>query len=118
MYGAIGSDIVHSGPFSLTHTLQRMGSRRTFLLEPMPVHEMCTIRIEAGFTKQVIDVTEVSSPESRLCAVTEAKVSAEGGRIIGTANVARVRLRGVDVMLRCVRIHLSSSLLSTDAQFG
>ena len=43
MYGAIGSDIVHSGPFSLTHTLQRMGNRSTFLLEPMPVREMCTI---------------------------------------------------------------------------
>ncbi len=45
MYGAIGSDIVHSGPFSLTHTLQRMGSRLTFVLEPTPVREMCTIAL-------------------------------------------------------------------------
>jgi hypothetical protein len=45
MYGAIGSDIVHSGPFSLTHTLQRMGNRTTFLLEPMAVPEMCTIAL-------------------------------------------------------------------------
>jgi hypothetical protein len=45
MYGAIGSDIVHSGPFSLTLTLQRMGGRPTFVLEPAPVREMCTIAL-------------------------------------------------------------------------
>jgi hypothetical protein len=45
MYGAIGSDIVHSGPFSLTRTLQRTERRPTFLLKPMPVREMCTIAL-------------------------------------------------------------------------
>jgi hypothetical protein len=45
MYGAIGSDIVHSGPFSLSHTLQRMGGRSTFILEPMAVQETCTIAL-------------------------------------------------------------------------
>lgn len=45
MYGAIGSDIVHSGPFSLTHTFQGMGSRPTFFLEPMAVRQMCTIAL-------------------------------------------------------------------------
>jgi hypothetical protein len=36
LYGALGSDIVHSGPFSLLTIQRQIGDRKTFLLRPMP----------------------------------------------------------------------------------
>ena len=32
LYGALGSDILHSGPFSLAGTVRSMGGRQTFVL--------------------------------------------------------------------------------------
>jgi hypothetical protein len=48
LYGAIGSDVVHSGPLSLTRILQLMLGRETFILQPMPLHEMCTLSLAAS----------------------------------------------------------------------
>lgn len=48
LYGALGSDIVHSGPFSLTRIQQTMGNRRTFVLQPTPVSDMCSIALASS----------------------------------------------------------------------
>ncbi len=46
LYGALGSDIVHSGPFSLLTRVQRlMGNRETFVLAPMPAPDLCTLAL-------------------------------------------------------------------------
>lgn len=50
LYGALGSDIVHSGPFSLAHTLQALDGRQTFLLRPIPVIDLCTIALASSNT--------------------------------------------------------------------
>jgi hypothetical protein len=44
LYGELGSDIVHTGPFSLARTLQALGNRQTFILQPKPIGEACTNR--------------------------------------------------------------------------
>ncbi|MBI2828128.1 MAG: hypothetical protein HYX77_02500 [Acidobacteria bacterium] len=48
LYGAIGSDIVHTGPFSLKRTLQAIGNRNTFILQPTPIAEPCTIALASS----------------------------------------------------------------------
>lgn len=50
LYGALGSDIVHSGPFTtLTRMRQRtIGDRATFSLAPMPISDMCTIALASS----------------------------------------------------------------------
>lgn len=50
LYGAFGSDIVHSGPFSLAHTLRAMDGRKTFLLRPTPNIDLCTIALASSNT--------------------------------------------------------------------
>lgn len=45
LYGAIGSDIVHSGPFSLSRIVQFLHNRRTFSLQPMPNRDLCTLAL-------------------------------------------------------------------------
>jgi hypothetical protein len=45
MYGALGSDIVHSGPFSLSNIVQVLESESTFTLRPMPVPELRTVAL-------------------------------------------------------------------------
>lgn len=45
LYGAIGSDIVHSGPFSLSWILHSLHNRQTFSLQPMPSRDMCTLAL-------------------------------------------------------------------------
>jgi len=50
LYGEIGSDIVHSGPFSLTRTLQLLGGRSTFTLQPIPVADPCAIALASSNT--------------------------------------------------------------------
>jgi hypothetical protein len=48
LYGALGSDIVHPGPFSLL-SLQRQISRRdTFVLRPTPNSGLCTIALASS----------------------------------------------------------------------
>jgi hypothetical protein len=50
LYGALGSDIVHSGPLSLSRIVRGLGDRRTFELKPMPVSDMCSIALAASNT--------------------------------------------------------------------
>lgn len=45
LYGALGSEIVHSGPFSLLSIQGAMGARDTFILEPMHRDEECTVAL-------------------------------------------------------------------------
>lgn len=46
LYGAIGRDVVHSGPFSLTPMLREMGeARRTLWLRPAPNNQLCGIAL-------------------------------------------------------------------------
>lgn len=45
MLYSMGSDIVHSGPFSLTRTLQHGLKRRTFMLQALPVEDGRTIAL-------------------------------------------------------------------------
>jgi hypothetical protein len=45
LYGAIGSDIVHSGPTSLSQILSAIWSRTTFILHPIPDTDHCTIAL-------------------------------------------------------------------------
>jgi hypothetical protein len=44
LYGAFGSDIVHSGPFSLGPT-QRAMNRDSFTLQSLPIGQYCTIAL-------------------------------------------------------------------------
>jgi hypothetical protein len=48
LYGALGSDIVHSGPLSLARILRTLGDRHTFVLQPMPDAEKCTIALASS----------------------------------------------------------------------
>jgi hypothetical protein len=50
LYGALGSDIVHSGPFSLARTLHGLGNRQTFVLRPTPNADLCTIALASSNT--------------------------------------------------------------------
>lgn len=50
LYGALGSDIVHSGPFGLLSIQRLMGKRDTFVLKPMPDPELCTIALATSNT--------------------------------------------------------------------
>lgn len=50
LYGAIGSDVVHSGPYSLSRILALMGEQQTFVLKPMPAVEACTIALASSNT--------------------------------------------------------------------
>lgn len=45
LYGTLGSDNVHSGPFSLSRTQHALGNRPTFVLKPMPVADMCMLAL-------------------------------------------------------------------------
>jgi hypothetical protein len=48
LYGALGSDIVHSGPMSLFSIQRQMGDRQTFALRPMPVPDTRTIALASS----------------------------------------------------------------------
>jgi uncharacterized protein DUF5677 len=48
LYGVLGSDIVHSGPFSLSRIQHAIGNRPTFVLQPMPVSDMCSIALASS----------------------------------------------------------------------
>ena len=50
LYGSLGSDIVHSGPFSLSRIVSSLASRDTFVLQPMPAVDMCTIALASSNT--------------------------------------------------------------------
>ena len=45
LYGTLGSDIVHSGPFSLTRIQQSLLDRNTFVLQSTPVSGLRTIAL-------------------------------------------------------------------------
>lgn len=45
MYGALGSEIVHSGPFSLGTAITALEERGISFLEPMPNPDKCTIAL-------------------------------------------------------------------------
>lgn len=45
MYGSLGSDIIHSGPFSLTRTLTTLLDRSMFVLRPTPLPDLCTLAL-------------------------------------------------------------------------
>jgi len=45
MYGALGSDIIHSGPFSLTRTVTTVLDRSMFVLRPAPSPDLCTLAL-------------------------------------------------------------------------
>ena len=48
LYGALGSDIVHSGPFSLLPIQPQIGRQDTFVLRPMPKSDLCTIALASS----------------------------------------------------------------------
>lgn len=50
LYGALGSDIVHSGPLSLGRILGWLNSRETFVLAPMPTADGRTIALASSNT--------------------------------------------------------------------
>lgn len=50
LYGALGSDIVHSGPFSLARIEQTLVDKKTFTLGPCPSRELCTIALASSNT--------------------------------------------------------------------
>jgi len=54
LYGSLGSDIVHSGPFSLSRILASMANRQTFVLRPTPVADMCTIALASSNTAMLL----------------------------------------------------------------
>lgn len=54
LYGALCSDIVHSGPLNLMSIQRLMGNRRTFVLQPMPVPDTCTIALASSNTAMVL----------------------------------------------------------------
>jgi hypothetical protein len=60
LYGEIGSDIVHTGPFSLTRTLQLLGSRSTFTLQPIPVADPCAVALASSNTAMFLVLESLS----------------------------------------------------------
>ena len=52
LYGALGSDIVHSGPFSLSRIMAM--TNRKFVLRPMPVRDLCTIALASSNTAMLL----------------------------------------------------------------
>lgn len=52
LYGALGSDIVHSGPFTTLTRMRRrtVGDRAKFHLAVMPLPDMCTIALASSNT--------------------------------------------------------------------
>lgn len=59
LYGALGSDIVHSGPFSLSRTLRSLGAR-TFKLQPTPVVDLCTIALASSNSAMLLVLEALS----------------------------------------------------------
>lgn len=54
LYGVFGSEIVHSGPFSLSSIQRLMGNRETFVLKPMPVPDACIIALATSNSAMVL----------------------------------------------------------------
>jgi hypothetical protein len=60
LYGAIGSDIVHSGPFSLGRILRGVTSEEKFVLRPAPSRELCTIALASSNTAMYLIVDSLT----------------------------------------------------------
>jgi hypothetical protein len=54
VYGALGSEAVHSGPFSLLSIQNAMGRPETFVLRPCPVPDECIIALAVSNTAMVL----------------------------------------------------------------
>jgi hypothetical protein len=50
LYGALGSAIVHSGPFSLLSIQRMMSDAETFVLRSIPIPDLCTIALASSNT--------------------------------------------------------------------
>ena len=54
LYGALGSEVVHSGPFSLLSIQSALGRQDTFTLGPVPVGDECTIALAVSNTAMLL----------------------------------------------------------------
>lgn len=54
LYGALGSEVVHSGPFSLLSIQSAIGRRDTFVLRPVPVDDECTVALAVSNTAMLL----------------------------------------------------------------
>jgi hypothetical protein len=60
LYGALGSDIVHSGPFALTGIYRLLGDREIFVLQPMADSRLCTIALASSNTAMFLVLDSLS----------------------------------------------------------